>query len=103
MSLAAAENIQSLVLPPIVSHDPNSQLSHMARDAKKLQVQAQTDSKYDTNLERDGTRVSYDTNTLAENFSSSIDEYPDKTVPLLIVSGILIVFLVYGLKRRLRK
>ncbi len=103
MSLAKAKNINSIVLPPVVSHDPNSQISQMARDAKKLQVQSQIDSKYDTVLARDGTRVSYDTNTLAENFSSSMDEYPDKTVPLLIVSTILTVLLVYGVRARLRK
>ena len=103
MSLVKAKNVHSIVLSPVVSDDPNSQVSQMARDAKKLQVQSQIDSKYDTVLERDGTRVPNDTNTLAENFSSSMDEYPDKTVPLLIVSSILIVLFVYGIKTRLRK
>jgi len=100
MSLAAAANVQSLALPPIVDHDPNSNLSQMARNAKKLEVQSKTDSHFDTNLARDGSRVRYDTDTLKENFSASMDEYPDKTLPLLITSVILTGVLLYGFSSR---
>ena len=100
MSLAAAKNIQNLTLPPVVDHDPNSNISQMARDAKKLEIQAKTDSKFDTNLARDGTRVAYDKDTLAENFSSSMDEYPDKTIPLIVTIVILTGVFLYGIRLR---
>ena len=100
MSLAASKHVQNLTLPPIVDHDPNSKISQLARDAKKLEIQAKTDSKYDTNLARDGRRVAYDKDTLAENFSASMDEYPDKTVPLIVTTVILTGIFLYGIGLR---
>ena len=44
--------IASLAIAPVVSHDSNSPEAKMARDAKMLEVQSQTDSKFDTKLER---------------------------------------------------
>lgn len=48
----ADKPIQELVVAPVVSSDATSPESIMARDAKKLQVQANTDSEFDTKLER---------------------------------------------------
>ena len=109
MSLSNSQTVQQLVLPPTVSHDPNSAIAKMARDAKKLQVQSQTDSRYDTVLARDGTRVPYDTNTLAETFSGSIsptatvDELSDSTFILFLMAGALSIGIIYGISKRLRK
>ena len=44
--------IHSVAMPPVVSTDPNSSQSKMARDAKLLEVQSSTDSTFDTKLER---------------------------------------------------
>ena len=44
--------IHSVAMPPVVSTDPNSPQSKMARDAKLLEVQSSTDSAFDTKLER---------------------------------------------------
>lgn len=44
--------IQELVIAPVVSADSTSPEAIMARDAKKLQVQANTDGRFDTKLER---------------------------------------------------
>lgn len=44
--------IHSLAMAPVVSTDSNSPQSKMARDAKLLEVQSSTDSKFDTKLER---------------------------------------------------
>jgi hypothetical protein len=48
----ADKPIQELVVAPVVSSDASSPEAIMARDAKKLQVQANTDSTFDTILER---------------------------------------------------
>jgi hypothetical protein len=48
----ADKPIQELVAAPVVSSDASSPEAIMARDAKKLQVQANTDSTFDTKLER---------------------------------------------------
>lgn len=48
----ADKPIQDLIVAPVVSSDATSPESIMARDAKKLQVQANTDSEFDTKLER---------------------------------------------------
>ena len=44
--------IQSMAMAPVVSTDPTSPQSKMARDAKLLEVQSSTDSAFDTKLER---------------------------------------------------
>jgi len=44
--------IHAVATAPIVSHDSNSPEAKMARDAKLLEVQSSTDSKFDTKLER---------------------------------------------------
>lgn len=44
--------IAQLAVAPVVSSDANSPESIMARDARKLQVQASTDSSFDTVIER---------------------------------------------------
>ena len=100
MSSASAAKVQEMVLPPVVSSDPNSNISQMARDAKKLQVQSQTDSRYDTNLDRDGNRVSADTNTLKESFSASMDELPDNTMTLLAISSMLFIVFIWKIRSR---
>lgn len=44
--------LDAIVEAPTVSDNPNSTEAKMARDAKKIQVQTETDSKFDTVLER---------------------------------------------------
>jgi hypothetical protein len=44
--------IAALVEAPVVSSDTTSPESQMAREARKLQVQAATDGAYDTVVER---------------------------------------------------
>jgi len=92
--------IDKLVLAPVVSSDPDSQISKMARDAKRLQVQSQVDSRYDTNLDRDGKRVPFDKDTLSENFSASMDEYPENTHFMALMAVGLTAALIYGIRRR---
>ena len=48
----ADKPIAQLAIAPVVSSDANSPESVMARDARKLQVQASTDSAFDTVIER---------------------------------------------------
>ena len=48
----ADKPIQDLIVAPVVSSDASSPESIMARDAKRLQVQANTDAEFDTKLER---------------------------------------------------
>ena len=44
--------IQGRVTAPVVGHDPDSPESILARNTKKIESQAFTDSVYDTVLER---------------------------------------------------
>jgi hypothetical protein len=44
--------VDSIVRAPVVNENPNSPEAMLMRDAKKVQVQASTDSKFDTVLER---------------------------------------------------
>ena len=67
---SSLEVIHTVVQAPVVSHDSNSSEAVMARKAKQLEVQASTDSKYDTVLTRTGERVPSNTNTM-EGFSES--------------------------------
>jgi len=48
----ADKPIAALAAAPVVSSDATSPESVMARDAKKLQVQASTDGTFDTVIER---------------------------------------------------
>jgi len=83
MSEPKAKKVQDVVSAPVVSDDPNSQESLLARQAKTIQVQAAADSVYDTVVER---------------FSDSQrpDGFP-KISPILFLSsfiGVGILFLV---------
>lgn len=49
---AKSKQIQALAVAPVVSADSTSQESILARQARELQIQSATDSKYDTVLER---------------------------------------------------
>ena len=51
MSKIAADQVQMLVAAPVVSTESTSPEAILARNAKRLQVQAEADSKYDTVLE----------------------------------------------------
>lgn len=51
MSIPAAEKVEMIVNAPVVSTDSTSPEAILARNAKRLQVQAEADSKYDTVLE----------------------------------------------------
>jgi hypothetical protein len=44
--------IQTIVYAPVVSSDSNSQEAILARNTKEIQSQSQSDSKFDTTLER---------------------------------------------------
>ena len=52
MSQQKPKIIQEVVSAPVVSDDPNSQESILARQARTIQVQAAADSVYDTVIER---------------------------------------------------
>jgi len=94
------EVIQSVVQAPVVSHDSNSPEALMARDAKRLQVQASIDSKYDTVLTRTGDRVPSDIDTM-EGFSESF-LYKKVSLQLLFLSLGLGFIIFYGLKKHRR-
>ncbi len=51
MSTIAAEKVEMIVNAPVVSTDSTSPEAILARNAKRLQVQAEADSKFDTVLE----------------------------------------------------
>jgi hypothetical protein len=51
MSTNAAEKVEMIVNAPVVSTDSTSPEAILARNAKRLQVQAEADSKFDTVLE----------------------------------------------------
>jgi hypothetical protein len=51
MSTIAAEKVEMIVNAPVVSTDSTSPEAILARSAKRLQVQAEADSKFDTVLE----------------------------------------------------
>lgn len=44
--------IEGTVAPPAVNENPNSPEAMLARDAKRVETQATTDSRFDTVLER---------------------------------------------------
>ncbi len=44
--------IDSLAFAPVVSSDTTSKEAIMARESKKIEAQANTDSRFDTQLER---------------------------------------------------
>ena len=52
MSIPAAEKVEMIVNAPVVSTDSTSPEAILARSAKRLQVQAEADSKFDTVLEQ---------------------------------------------------
>ncbi len=52
MSTIAAEKVEMIVNAPVVSTDSTSPEAILARNAKRLQVQTDVDSKFDTVLER---------------------------------------------------
>lgn len=91
---SSVETIHNVVQAPVVSHNSNSPEAIMARDAKKLQVQASTDSKYDTVLSRTGERVPSNTDTM-EGFS----DHQPLSLPLLFLSLGLTVVVIYGIKK----
>jgi hypothetical protein len=49
---AAAKKVQAVVNAPVVSEDPKSPEQIMMRDAKQLEIQTDTDTKYDAVVER---------------------------------------------------
>ncbi len=51
MSNIAANKVETVISAPVVSTDSLSPEANIARDAKRLQVQAEVDSKFDTVLE----------------------------------------------------
>jgi hypothetical protein len=51
MSNIAANKVETIISAPVVSTDSSSPEAILARDAKRLQVQAEVDSKFDTVLE----------------------------------------------------
>lgn len=51
MSTIAPEKVEMIVNAPVVSTDSTSPEAILARSAKRLQVQAEADSKFDTVLE----------------------------------------------------
>lgn len=51
MSIPAAEKVEMIVNAPVVSTESTSPEAILARNAKRLQVQAEADSKFDTVLE----------------------------------------------------
>jgi hypothetical protein len=51
MSTIAAEKVEMIVNAPVVSTESTSPEAILARSAKRLQVQAEADSKFDTVLE----------------------------------------------------
>jgi len=52
MSEPKPKKVQDIISAPVVSDDPGSQESLLARQAKTLQAQASADSVYDTHIER---------------------------------------------------
>lgn len=98
--VSSLEVIHTVVQAPVVSHDSNSPEAVMARKAKQLEVQASTDSKYDTVLTRTGDRVPSDTNTM-EGFSESHTEGNISLSLILLFLGFgMAVF--YGFKKTRR-
>ena len=95
---SSLEVIHTVVQAPVVSHDSNSPEAVMARKAKQLEVQASTDSMYDTVLTRTGERVPSDTDTM-EGFSERYmrDNYSSLTLILLSLGFGMAVF--YGFKK----
>ena len=51
MSSISAEKIQMIIAAPVVNTDSLSPEAILARNAKRLQVQAEADSKFDTVIE----------------------------------------------------
>jgi hypothetical protein len=51
MSDISPEKVETIISAPVVSTDSLSPEAILARNAKRLQVQAEVDSKYDTVLE----------------------------------------------------
>ncbi len=52
MSTIAPEKVDKLVLSPVVSENPTSMEAILMRDAKKIEAQANTDTKFDATVER---------------------------------------------------
>ena len=97
---------QAIILAPVVSPDPNSKISNLARDAATVQAQSHADSVYDTKCEagKGGCTPSSYTGNSTESFLASMDEYSQtNTTPLLLLNIGLICILVYGIGRRSRK
>ena len=98
---SSLEVIHAVVQAPVVSHDSNSPEAVMARKAKQLEVQASTDSKYDTVLTRTGERVPSDTNTM-EGFSESHTEGKYISLSLILLSLGFGMAVFYGFKKTRR-
>lgn len=47
-----AKKIDSIVYAPVISSNPNSTEAILMREAKALEAQAETDTKYDAKVER---------------------------------------------------
>ena len=52
MSNISANNVETIISAPVVNTDSSSPEAILARDAKRLQVQAEVDSTFDTVVER---------------------------------------------------
>jgi hypothetical protein len=52
MTTIAPEKVDKLVLSPIVSENPTSMEAILMKDAKKIEAQANTDTKFDATVER---------------------------------------------------
>lgn len=83
MSNIAANQVQMLIAAPVVSPESSSPEAILARNAKRLQVQAEADSKYDTVLE------SFRCQTQSQPINSSL-VISAVTVGLLFVGSILL-------------
>jgi hypothetical protein len=92
------EVIHTVVQAPVVSHDSNSPEAVLARKAKQLEVQASTDSKYDTVLTRTGDRVPSSTDTM-EGFSENRMESKISSLSLILLSLGFGMTIFYGFKK----
>lgn len=66
------KRVQDVQPAPVVSTDPTSEESILARNAKTIQLQAASDSKFDTVLERFSNSENYYEQTLFPFFSLSV-------------------------------
>lgn len=69
---SATKRVQDIQPAPVVSTDSTSEESILARNAKTIQLQAASDSKFDTVLERFSNSERYYEETIFPFFSLSV-------------------------------